>query len=321
MTLTNQGTPGTDANRISSANAFSAFVMYKLKYNKLTITPGLRYENIGLSRNDYGKNDVNRTGTNLTKRNNNVDVFIPGIGVNYKISNDFSTFASVHKGFSPPSNLEGQKPEESVNIELGTRFNTKGLRGEIIAFYNQYSNLLGSDLAATGGTGSLEQFNAGEVRVNGFEMLLNYDLIRTNNSFKLPLTFAYTYTNSKFLNSFDSEDSLWGEVTSGDQLPYIANHQFSATLSLEHNAFEVNLSGRFNGAFRTKAGRGDIPENEKVNSSFIIDVSGKYSLNKHINLTANLVNLLDTTYAVSRVPAGLRPGLPFGVFGGFELKL
>tara|TARA_R110000868_G_scaffold91812_5_gene254468 strand:+ start:11089 stop:13314 length:2226 start_codon:yes stop_codon:yes gene_type:complete len=321
MTLTNQGTPGTDANRISSANAFSAFVLYKLKYNKLTITPGLRYENISLSRNDYGKNDVNRTGINLSKRNNNVDVFIPGIGANYKISNDFSIFTSVHKGFSPPSNLEGQKPEESVNIELGTRFKTKGLRGEIIVFNNNYSNLLGSDLAATGGTGSLEQFNAGEVRVNGLEVLLNYDLIKTNDSFKLPITFSYTYTNSKFLNSFDSDDGLWGKVTSGDQLPYIANHQFNTTLSLEHEAFEVNLSGRFNGAFRTKAGRGDIPENEKVNSNYIIDISGKYYLNKHINLTANLVNLLDTTYAVSRVPAGLRPGLPFGIFGGFDIKL
>ncbi|VAV83567.1 Outer membrane receptor for Fe3+-dicitrate [hydrothermal vent metagenome] len=321
MNLTNPGTQGTDANRISSANAFSAFAMYKLKYNKLTITPGLRYENIDLARKDYGKNDVNRTGSNLLLRNNKVGVLIPGIGINYKINNDFSTFASVHKGFSPPSNLEGQKAEESVNIELGTRFTTKGLRGEIIAFNNQYSNLLGSDLAATGGTGSLEQFNAGEVRVNGFEMLLNYDLVKTNANYKLPITFAYTFTNSKFLNSFDSDDSLWGEVNIGDQLPYIAKHQFNTTLSLEHKDFELSLSGRFNGAFRTKAGSGIIPENEKVASNFIIDLSGRYRVNKNTALTLNFVNLLDSTYAVSRVPAGLRPGLPFGIFGGFEFKL
>ncbi|NOY47699.1 MAG: TonB-dependent receptor [Chlorobi bacterium] len=321
MNLTNPGTQGTDANRISSANAFSAFAMYKLKYNKLTITPGLRYENIDLARKDYGKNDVNRTGSNLLLRNNKVGVLIPGIGINYKINNDFSTFASVHKGFSPPSNLEGQKAEESVNIELGTRFTTKGLRGEIIAFNNQYSNLLGSDLAATGGTGSLEQFNAGEVRVNGFEMLLNYDLVKTNANYKLPITFAYTFTNSKFLNSFDSDDSLWGEVNIGDQLPYIAKHQFNTTLSLEHKDFELSLSGRFNGAFRTKAGSGTIPENEKVASNFIIDLSGRYRVNKNTALTLNFVNLLDSTYAVSRVPAGLRPGLPFGIFGGFEFKL
>lgn len=321
MNLTTQGIAGTDANRISSANAFSAFVMYKFKYNKLTLTPGLRYENIDLTRKDYGKNDVNRTGSNLLLRNNKVDVFIPGIGMNYKINNDFSIFTSIHKGFSPPSNLEGQKAEESVNLELGTRFTTKGIRGEVIAFYNQYSNLLGSDLAATGGTGSLEQFNAGEVRVNGFELLLNYDLIKSNVNYKLPITFAYTYTNSKFLNSFDSDDSLWGEVNIGDQLPYIAKHQFNTTLSLEHKDFEFSLSGRFNGAFRTKAGSGTIPENEKVASNFIIDLSGRYIVNKHTVLTLNLVNLLNSTYAVSRVPTGLRPGLPFGVFAGFELKL
>ncbi|MCF6294205.1 MAG: TonB-dependent receptor [Flavobacteriaceae bacterium] len=321
MNLTNKATPGTDANRISSANAFSAFVMYKFKYNKLTLTPGLRYENIDLTRKDYGKNDVNRTGSNLLLRNNKVNVFIPGIGMNYKVNNDISAFTSIHKGFSPPSNLEGQKAEESVNLELGTRFTTKGIRGEVIAFYNQYSNLLGSDLAATGGTGSLEQFNAGEVNVNGFEMLLNYNLIKTNAKYKLPITFSYTYTNSKFLNSFDSDDSLWGEVNIGDQLPYIAKHQFNTTLSLEHKDFEFSLSGRFNGAFRTKAGSGTIPENEKVASNFIIDLSGRYIVNKHTVLTLNLVNLLNSTYAVSRVPTGLRPGLPFGVFAGFELKL
>ena len=53
------------------------------------------------------------------------------------------------------------------------------LRGETVFFFNDYSNLLGSDLAATGGTGSLDQFNAGEVDVNGLELLLNYDFSRS----------------------------------------------------------------------------------------------------------------------------------------------
>ncbi len=321
MILTNSGTPGTNANRISSAKAFSAFAVYKFKYNKLTLTPGLRYENINLTRKDYGKNDISRTGTNLSLRNNKIGIFIPGMGLNYKINTNFSTFVSLHKGFSPPSNREGQKAEESINIELGTRFATKGIRGEVIAFYNNYSNLLGSDFAATGGTGSLEQFNAGEVRVNGLELLLNYNLIKTNTNYKLPITFAYTYTNSRFLNSFDSDDSLWGNITSGDELPYIVKHQFNTTFSLEHRAFELSLNGRFNGKFRTKAGSGSIPENEKVASNFIIDLSGRYFLNKNTILTVNLINLLNSTYAVSRVPAGLRPGLPFGIFGGFEIKL
>ncbi len=320
LTLTNAGVPGTDANRISSANAFATFITYKLKYNNWTFTPGVRYENITLQREDFGKNDVTRTGANLSSRENNVGVFIPGMGTNYKFSNNFSLFGGIHKGFSPPGNQEDEKPEESINYELGTRFNLGKLRGEFVGFYNDYSNLLGSDLAATGGTGSLDQFNAGEVKVNGIELLLNYNLARKMSEFSLPFSFGYTFTNTEFLNSFGSSDSLWGTVTAGDELPYIPKHQFNAALSLEHNKFEINLNARYNGEFRTLAGSGEIPNNEKVASNFIVDLSGKYYINKRLNLTTNIINLLDNTYAVSRVPAGLRPGHPFGIYGGLEFR-
>ena len=78
--------------------------------------------------------------------------FIPGIGTNYKFTNNLSVFGGVHKGFSPPGNQDGQESEESVNYELGTRFNLGKLKGELVGFLNDYSNLLGSDLTATGGT-------------------------------------------------------------------------------------------------------------------------------------------------------------------------
>ena len=320
MTLTEAGTPGTDANRISSAKAFAAYAMYKFRYNKLTVTPGLRYENMILSREDFGKNDVSRTGVNLSSRENKVDVFIPGIGFNYKFNNMTSVFGGVHKGFSPPSNQVGQKPEESINYELGSRFAISGLKGEVAVFYNDYSNLLGSDLAATGGTGSLEQFNAGEVNVSGLEALINYDLLASNTKFALPISLGYTYTNAEFQNSFGSNDDLWGEVTEGDQLPYIPTHQFNLMVSLEHAKYELNASGRYLGEFRTMAGSGEIPENEKVASNFVLDFSAKYHFNNHLSLIGNIINALDTTYAVSRVPAGLRPGMPFAANAGLEFR-
>ena len=89
--------------------------------------------------------------------------------MNYKFNNQTSIFAGIHKGFSPPGNKPGQKAEREYQPEIGSRFNFKGLRGEIVGFYNDYSNLLGSDLAASGGTGSLDQFNAGEVNVRGID--------------------------------------------------------------------------------------------------------------------------------------------------------
>ncbi len=319
MILSNAGIPGTNANRISDARAFSSYAMYKLKYKNLTLTPGIRYENISLGRFDYGNNDVERAGLNVSERENKVAIFIPGIGFNYNFQN-ISVFGGIHKGFSPPSNQVGEEPEESINYELGTRFSYAGLTGEVVGFYNDYSNLLGSDFAATGGTGSLEQFNAGEVKVQGLEVLFNYNMLPNNKRFSIPVTLAYTFTDTEFLTSFGSENDVWGEVTKGDELPYLSKHQLNAIISLEHKKYEINFSGRFNGEFRTKAGSGSIPANERIASNLILDLGGKYRFNENITVTTNIMNLLDETYAVARVPAGLRPGMPFGVFGGLELR-
>jgi len=320
MNLTSNGAPGSDANRISSARAFAGSILYKLTYNNWTFTPGIRYEDISLQSENFGTADPDRNGTDLSTRENTVSVVIPGFGVNYKLNNLTSIFIGIHKGFSPPGNQKRQNPEESINYEIGTRFNYKGLRSELVAFYNDYSNLLGSDLAATGGTGSLDQFNAGEVSVKGIELLLNYDLLSQNSKFAMPISFGYTLTDARFENSFGSDEDLWGEVETGDNLPYIAKHQFNIAVSLEHNAFELHLNGRQNGAFRTEAGTHSITATNGTTSNFILDFSGKYHLNNRLSVTGTVLNLLDKTYAVAKVPAGLRPGHPFGIYGGIEFR-
>ena len=208
-----------------------------------------------------------------------------------------------------------------MNYELGTRFRIGRFNGEAVAFYNDYSNLLGSDIAATGGTGSLDQFNAGEVDVNGLELLVNYNLVKPESKIAIPLSFGYTFTNTEFKNSFGSDNDIWGEVTAGDELPYIPRHQFNASISIEHEKYQINMNGRYNGEFRTMAGSGSIPSNELVPLNFIVDLSGKYFINQKFGVTLNIINLFDNTYAASRVPAGLRPGHPFGIYGGFQLML
>lgn len=319
LSLVNAGIPGTNANRISDARAFAAYTNYKIKFGEFTLMPGVRYEHIQLQRRDYGTSDIERTGANLAERTNQVNVLIPGLGFNYNFEG-LSVFGGVHRGFSPPSNQPGEDPEQSVNYELGSRFSFGPFSGEVVGFFNDYSNLLGSDLAATGGTGSLDQFNAGEVNVRGVEVLLSHNLLARHESLSMPVMFSYTLTDTEFRNSFDSANGIWGEVNIGDEVPYISRHQFYTSIAIENEQFSLNLSGRYNGAFRTQAGSGNIPSNEKVAANFIIDAGGRYKLNKNLSLTANVINLLDETYATARVPAGLRPGHPFGVYAGFELN-
>ena len=175
LSLTSQGAKGAKGNRIASATAFASYVLYKYKFNNFTFTPGIRIESINLKRVDYGSSNPNRNYQNSDVRENDITAFIPGIGFNYTYSNQVSFFGGVHKGFSPPGNAPGEKPEKSTNFELGSRFANGKLSGEFIGYFNDYTNLLGSDLAASGGTGSLDQFNAGSVHVSGIELLLNYN--------------------------------------------------------------------------------------------------------------------------------------------------
>lgn len=57
MVLFMEGIHGTNANRITSADAL-ANLLAKLRYNSWTITAGLRYEDIDLLKKDYTKADL-----------------------------------------------------------------------------------------------------------------------------------------------------------------------------------------------------------------------------------------------------------------------
>lgn len=322
MKLTEAGQKGTESNRIESAAAFAGYLQYQLRYGSWTLSPGLRYENIIISRADYGREDPDRNGIDLSERSNKLDVFMPGMGVDYRFRDGVSAFAGVHKGFAPPGSKKGAKPEESVNYELGLRYRKGAFSTEIVGFYNDYSNLLGSDLNAVGGGGSGQLFNGGEVETKGLEVKATIDLLsEKSHSFNLPLTLVYTYTDAVFKNDFESENDAWGTVASGDELPYLSNHQLAAVLSLEHRRFSINLSGRFMGKMRTRPGQGEIPSEELVDSYFVVDASANWHVHEHIDLFVRSSNLTDQVYVVARRPAGLRPGMPqsfsFGMRAAF----
>jgi Fe(3+) dicitrate transport protein len=318
---TSAGTPGTDANRILEAQAVAAHVLYNFTYNKLVLSPGLRYENILSTSLNYGNADVDRTGANLVKINNRVDVFIPGMGALYKFNDNYTGFASLHKGFSPPGAVEGADVENSINYEAGFRFTKKALSGEIIGFYNDFSNLQGADTNASGGTGTGDLFNAGKAEVNGVEVLVSYNILNNENSkLKLPITATYTFTNTELKSNFASGTEAWGEIEVGDEIPYIPKNLFAIVAGLEYQKFTISLSGKYTDEFRTVAGQGPIPANQLIKSNFIVDASAKYFLTEKISLMTNLVNILDKEYAVSRVPSGLRPGMPFGINFGITAQ-
>lgn len=320
MNRTSNGTPGTDANRITRAEAIAAHILYTITYEKFTFSPGIRYENINLESINYGTKDIIRAGTNIVRADNRSDVWIPGMGILYTINEDYNVFTSVHKGFSPPGAKVGEDAENSINSELGFRFRKNAFYGELIGYYNDFSNLQGADNMSGGGSGTGDLFNAGEAIVKGIEFLATYEVINnTEKGYKLPISFSYTLTDTNLKSDFNSP--IWGEVQRGDEIPYIAKNQFALVAAFETEKFNLAISGKYVDAFRTLAGTGTIAAQNKVNSNFIVDLSARYHLTPNVSLMSNIINVLDSKYAVSRVPAGLRPGMPFSINFGIMAQL
>ena len=311
MQLIESGIPGTESNRIQSANAFASYIQYTGNFRALTLTPGVRFEQVILNKEDYGKNDVLRNGSDLSINKNRVNAIIPGIGIDYRIDEYASAFFGLHKGFSPPGSTEGTEPESSMNYELGLRYQKPALRFNGVFYISDYSNLLGSDLAATGGAGSADLFNGGEVLVHGLELEIGYNgLTSSGSNISMPVSLVYTYTNAEFQNSFESDFEAWGTVTAGDKLPYLAAHRLSANVSFEHQAFNLNINTNYVTGMRTVASQGEISAGQHIDEQFVIDFSTNIRLTRNLTLFGTIKNITNQVYLVSRRPAGLRPGIP-----------
>jgi Fe(3+) dicitrate transport protein len=317
MKLARAGTPGSDSNRIESARALAAYAQVSRSFGRLSISPGVRTEVIRQRREDFGRNDPDRAGTDLSTRENRSRVLIPGIGLSFRLAQGTQAFAGLHRGFSPPGTTEGAKPERSVNAELGLRHTRGTTRFESVFFVSSYSNLLGSDLAASGGTGSTDLFNGGRARTTGLEVsgAANAGSL-VDWSVSLPLRFSYTWTAATFASNFESTFEPWGVISSGDRLPYVPEHRAAAALGLDADRWSFEFSGAFTGMMRTRAGQGSAPAAERIESYLVLDDVAEYSVRRGVAMHLSVRNLTDAVYVVARRPAGLRPGLPRSVMLG-----
>ncbi len=323
MTKTTAGVQGVGSgnNRLENAYAFATYLQYSMEYGALSVIPGVRYESIYQVRNDYGADDPDRTGKDLSEKSNQVSVILPGVGVEYGIGQYWATFAGVHKGFSPPGSKEETNPEESVNYEVGLRTNRPMWSASATYYFNDYQNLLTSDNEGSGGAGSGDMFNGGRVHSKGVELEANGNLLygRTTK-YQLPVNFSYSYTVANFQNTFASEFEPWGDVEKGDFLPYVAPHQWALGAGFAAPKFAVNTVAKYQAAMRTVAGIGEIPAGEGTDNIFTMDLSVRYYPHAKVEIYGNWNNIMNQTYLVSRRPDGLRPNMPTSVVLGVKFR-
>jgi Fe(3+) dicitrate transport protein len=318
MKLATGGTPGTDSNRVDSAEAIALFVHDEFNLGHFNINAGLRYENMTIERQDWGKNDTGRNNAPSHKVND-VDILLPSLAMTYKITDALVLIGGVQKGFAPPApGNESTENEESVNYEFGGRYNTDTLNAEAIAFVANYDNMHGNCTASQGCADDNigAQYNAGKVDVHGLEVKVGYSIGVANLT--MPIGLTYTFTETEFQSDFGSKLDTWGDVKKGDALPYVPENQIQVTVGLEGNEWRTDLLVRYMDEMRTTAGQGSIGANELIDSRSVVDLSAHYSIDSDQKVTLNIDNLLDEEYMSTRTHGSIMVGKPRSVTLGYK---
>ena len=319
MRLTSAGVPGSQANRIGEATAWAAFVQDRIVFGDWTVVPGVRYESIAFTRTDYATDDPDRT-LPTGVRETTVTAWIPGVGLSRAFGEDWSVFAGVHRGFGPPGPgaAEETRPEESTSYELGVRYRWGGVQAQLVGFANRYRNILGRATLSGGANEAGDIYNGGRVDVSGVEAFVD-GAVEAGAGMVVPVRVAYTYTHAEFRSSFESAYTPWGTVREGDRLPYLPEHQLTASTGLEGDSWRLGVSASYTAEARTVAGRGAIPEGRSTDAALVFSADASWSVASWASLVASAQNLTDERYIVSRLPAGARPGLPRTVTVGLRL--
>ena len=296
----------------STALALAAFASEDLRLGALHVLPGARLESIRTA-----------VGTRATGpvAPQNQTLVLPGLGLLVAPTRAIDLFGGIHRGFSPvtPGSEPDVDPETAWNTELGVRATGGRSHVEAVGFWSDYDNLTGACTLSGGCTEAQidQQFNGGRAWVYGLETLASQQFWLPEQ-ITLGLQASWTWTHGEFRTGFDTDYPLWGTVEPGDALPYVPDHQGSATIAADHPRGGLALTGTARSAMRDVAGQGDTDPG-RIPSSLVLDLAGHLVVTPLVRATVNVTNLTDTVVLESWRPFGARPGAPFQIMVGIAV--
>ncbi len=247
-------------------------------------------------------------------------VFSPSVSLTWNPDKDFMIFVGGHVGFSPAGPGSSEAAEESENLELGLKWVDEAFESELIFFRSDYENLLGRCRVSDANCSPGEEFNGGEVLIQGAEFLARkrMELLWEAN---LEATVNYTYTNTEFKTSFLSGYNAWGLVKTGDELPYIPQHIGNAMISVTRGSWSVNTSVRFQERMREQAGASPIVRELHSDAFAILDASVHYQMSSSTQIQLIFKNVTNESPIVSHRPFGARPEHPQSLIARFIYEI
>ncbi|MCK5832018.1 MAG: TonB-dependent siderophore receptor [Methylococcales bacterium] len=271
----------------NETTAHALFVDARVDLGNLSITPGLRYEDVDISRNN-----------NLTGffEEVNYHELLPSVGINYSVTDSLALFFSYNRSFGSVQHLQlnlqekanSLNPELANSYEIGTRYQSKRISAELTLFRIDFDNQLVFNAAKE------NKFweNRGETVHQGIELAGSVYLGTLPNAGDFQLYGNYTF--------IDAESK---ELNAGNDLEFYSKHVGLAGIEYIQNNWsiysEINgQSSQFadpkNTAEETKdGGRGIIPGFVILNAgmTYDFDIDGST-----LALRSGVKNLLGKEY-------------------------
>ena len=312
---------------------FSAFIEHIFNLNnKLSITPGIRYEYISTSAiGQFRRSESDLVGTPLfdtvvgiDKKNENRDFIIGGIGINYKLSNKIELYSNFSQNYRSInfSDMQISNPNFIIDPELKDErgYNSDiGIRGKIknklyfdASIYTLfYNNRIGTRLTTDTVWFKPIQYrtNISQSRTIGFEMMIEADWLKllsiNDNENKLSTFINFSYNSANYINS----DILAFKNKKVELVPpivlktgfsfskekYSLSYQFSYTK--EHFSDATNSENQVSNAVVGL-----------IYSYFTMDISCKI-IYKSIQLETGINNLSNEIYFTRRATGYPGPGI------------
>ena len=313
LVLDDLGILGNAGNRVQEAEAVSIHIHDNIQIGDWTFSPGLRYEDIDQKRTRYNEGELRAF---RDSRKNATQVFLPGLGVLYQLSDSLSLLGGLHKGFTAPSNSPNVDEETAINYELGFRYNKGNLSTELIGFLSDYDNILGECTSSSGSDCVIgDAFNGDAATVAGLELLVSANLA-SSSDYQIPVSLSYTHINGEFDTDI-ADTAFFGSVSKGAPLPYLPENQFLASIGFEKDNWATYLTGNYVDEVCVRASCNAF---EKTDDTFTVDISANYQFSSALTFYGRVENLTSQEDILSRHPYGARPNKDRTVTAGLRFN-
>ena len=321
--------------------------------NKLSITPGFRYEYIStFSDGEFRSQELDNAGNiifdTVEHRTNNQsrDFFIFGVGVNYKLGKSLELYANFSQNFRSINFSDMQiinpnfqinpniKDERGYNIDLGVRTQSaKVILFDFSLFHLFYNNRIGTvwvtqnNVSSFPGINSSAPYfqirtNVSESRTFGTELLAEINWLklikRTSTSKKISSFINLSLIDARYVNSdepayHNKKVELVPPITIRTGISY-GNEKFS--VSYQYSYVRAHYSDATNADSHPHGIVGLIP------SYGVMDISAKYQIKK-LQLEFGVNNITNQIYFTRRATGypgpGIIPSTPRNIYLALQL--